>query len=619
MKREGFSAVKIARLSVLVAGLIFLTRCGGGGVGNTIPLPVVTIAPASASVQTGAPLQFSATIVSQMATTITWSVNNIAGGSSTLGTITASGLYTAPAAVPNPATVTVKATSSAETNPFGAAIVTITTPAANATVSIAPVAASTLAGTSVQFTATVTGAANPGVTWYVNGVAGGNSTVGSITSSGLYQAPSAVPSPATVVVTATSQADTSQSASTPVMLTASDTAPLFVSFGPNGNTDNAETDVYNGLFTTVTICLPNTPDCQIIPNVLVDTSSVGLRILNSVLTSVPAIDLGTIMDTSGNQVMECVQFPDTSYAWGPALVAGVSIGGETAPSVPIQVIGDTTAEVPAANCLTLGSGPSLDTVEALGANGILGIGTSVQDCGPNCAAGQTFSGYPYYVCPKNVCQTTPLPIVQQVANPVAFFATDNNGEQIQLPSISAAGAPSLPFVNPDGSGFLPAGQLIFGIGTQSNNALANATVYALDSSGNFPQVIYNGVTYNSGGSLDSTAGSLYLSNPATLGVPVCSDNPYYCPSSTTPISLTINGGNGSSSILALNIANADSLFSTNPTFSAFNDLARESTSGLLTDQFDLGLPVFFGRTVFVGIAGTTAASNANAPNGYFAF
>ena len=99
-------------------------------------------------------------------------------------------------------------------------------------------------------------------------------------------------------------------------------------------------------------------------------------------------------------MQECVQFGDTSYAWGPVLFADVVIGGETATSVPIQVIGDTTFTVPAASCLTLGPGPSLDTVAALGANGILGVGNAIQDCGPNCAAGQTFSGYPYYVCPE---------------------------------------------------------------------------------------------------------------------------------------------------------------------------------------------------------------------------
>jgi hypothetical protein len=421
------------------------------------------------------------------------------------------------------------------------------------------------------------------------------------------------------VVTATSQASTSDSASTTVTLTSSNTAPLFVNFGLNGNTGNPNTAHYNGLFTTIKVCLPGTPICQIIPDILVDTSSVGLRVLDSALTIVPATELGTVKDSSGNQVEECVQFPDTSYTWGPVVVADVVLGGETASAVHMQVMGDTTFPVPYSSCLSLGSGPSLDTVAALGANGILGIGNSLQDCGLNCAGGQTFSAYPYYVCPNYVCQAAPLPVVQQVANPVAFFTKDNNGVEIILPAISSVGAPALPYANADGTGLIPAGQLIFGVGTEPNNGLGSATLYALDTNGNFPQVVFDGFTYSSGGSLNTAANALYLANPLALGILNCADNPYYCPGSTTPISLTTYGANGASGTVVLNIANADLLFADNPDFSAFNNLAQESISGLSTDYFELGLPFFFGRNVFVGIAGTTVPNSASAPNGYVAF
>jgi hypothetical protein len=608
-----------AGLLLSIASAMFLASCGSGGTPPNIPLPVVTVSPVSASIPAGSQLQFAATVVSPTSTTITWAVNGIEGGNSTVGTISTSGLYTAPATVPSPATITVKAISSAETNPFGAAIVTVTAPAGNATVAVAPTDTLTPVGTPLQFTATVTGTDNPAVTWYVNGTAGGNATVGTISPSGLYQAPTALPNPATVVVTAISQADTSQSASTPLILTDSNTAPLYVNFGPNGNAGNASTNHYNGLFTTISVCLPDTPQCQIIPNILVDTSSIGLRLLNSALTTVPANEFGTVSDSDGNHVQECVQFPDTSYVWGPVLIADVLVSGQKAPSVPIQVLGVTTFPVPLASCLTLGAGPSLNSVAALGANGILGVGNSIQDCGPNCAAGQTFSAYPYYVCPLNVCRPAFVPVVQQVANPVAFFSRDNNGVQITLPSIPAAGAPSLPFVNADGSGLLPAGQLVFGVGTESNNALGSATLYSLDTNGNFPQVVYNSVTYDSGGSIDTSATANFLSNPVTLGIQNCLDNPFYCPGSPIPVSLTTNGANGATGTVTVNIENADTLFTDNPDFSAFNNLARESLTGSGPDQFVLGLPFFYGRTVFVGIAGTTIPNNVSAPNGYFAF
>ena len=515
--------------------------------------------------------------------------------------------------------MTIKAVSSAETNPAGSAILAITVPVVNAAVSVSPTDASMLAGTTVQFVATVTGTSNTAVSWSVNGVAGGSSTVGTISAAGLYTAPAAAPSSPTVAVTATSQANTSDFASTTVTLTASNSAPLFVNFGLNGNTGNPNTTNYNGLFTVVKVCLPGTETCQTIPDVLVDTHSVGLRVLNSVLTTVPATELGTVKDSAGNRVQECVQFPDTSYVWGPVLIADVAIAGETAASVPIQVIGDTTFTVPATNCLSSGAGPSLDTVAALGANGILGVGNTVQDCGPNCSAGQTFSGYPYYVCPNNVCQPAYLPVAQQVANPVAFFAKDNNGVMMVLPSISAAGAPSLPYTNAAGTSTVPAGLLIFGIGTESNNALGSATLYATDVNGNFAKVVYKGVTYTSGGFLDSSSNALYVSDPLTLGILDCADNPYYCPSSTTPISITNYGTNGTSGTVTLNIASADTLFGNNPGYAAFNNLAGDSGTGFATDYFDLGLPFFFGRTVFVGIAGTTVPNKASAPNGYFAY
>ena len=71
-----------------------------------------------------------------------------------------------------------------------------------------------------QFTATVTGVSNTAVNWSVAGVAGGNSTVGTISTAGVYTAPSSVPSPATVSVSATAQADPSKSGAASVTVVA---------------------------------------------------------------------------------------------------------------------------------------------------------------------------------------------------------------------------------------------------------------------------------------------------------------------------------------------------------------------------------------------------------------
>jgi hypothetical protein len=69
-----------------------------------------------------------------------------------------------------------------------------------------------------QFTATVTGQSNNAVTWEVNGTAGGTSTAGTIDNTGLYTAPSAIPNPSTVSVTAVSQADSTQSGNAAVTI-----------------------------------------------------------------------------------------------------------------------------------------------------------------------------------------------------------------------------------------------------------------------------------------------------------------------------------------------------------------------------------------------------------------
>ena len=82
---------------------------------------------------------------------------------------------------------------------------------AGISVAVFPSATSVVVTQTVPFNATVTGTTNTAVNWEVAGVAGGNSTVGTITTAGLYTAPITLPNPSTVVVTAVSQADTTKS------------------------------------------------------------------------------------------------------------------------------------------------------------------------------------------------------------------------------------------------------------------------------------------------------------------------------------------------------------------------------------------------------------------------
>ena len=87
------------------------------------------------------------------------------------------------------------------------------------TVTVNPTNASVLLGNQVTFTATVTNTSDTAVSWSINGVPGGNATLGTITSAGVYTAPVDMPSPATVQVTATSHADATKSAAATLAIT----------------------------------------------------------------------------------------------------------------------------------------------------------------------------------------------------------------------------------------------------------------------------------------------------------------------------------------------------------------------------------------------------------------
>jgi len=187
---------------------------------NTLgcPKPVsVAINPTSASLEAGGATEtFTAVISNSLDSTVTWWVNGVSGGNSAVGTISAGGVYTPPSAVPSPATVTVTVISHADSTKSASAQVTLTPPI---TVAVNPASASVAVAGTQMFTANVANSPNTAVSWQVNGVAGGNTTVGTIASSGMYTAPMTVPSPATVTITAVSAADTNRTGTTQVTIT----------------------------------------------------------------------------------------------------------------------------------------------------------------------------------------------------------------------------------------------------------------------------------------------------------------------------------------------------------------------------------------------------------------
>jgi len=371
-----------------------------------------------------------------------------------------------------------------------------------------------------------------------------------------------------------------------------------VSKGPAGN-------AVNGIFTSVTICQPGSSVCQTIPNVLVDSGTVGLRLLSSAVTlPLPAVTV------DGNALQECVSFADGSYVWGPVMSATIQLAGERAGSVPIQLIDSSSpTQYPIPNACTSAGGFDLNTVAALGANGLLGIGVFQQDCGVNC----TTSARPnlYYHCFGSGCLGATVPLGSQLQNPVWMFPQDNNGVLISLPPIPAGG---IRFAS---------GQLIFGIGTQTNNGLGGAQVYTTDPNGNFTTT-YHGVAYPRS-YIDSGSDAYYFLNFTRTGMGECTNNPgWYCPilpalNYLPTFTVTNAGQNGTSGQVTFTIHNADALFSAGGGVNAaFSNIGASSGSSMSrSDYFDFGVPFFYGRNVFVGIENMTGPNGVAGP--YWAY
>jgi Protein of unknown function (DUF3443) len=390
---------------------------------------------------------------------------------------------------------------------------------------------------------------------------------------------------------------------------AANVVSMVVDCGPSSicSSSNAAVDE---AFVTVTVCPPgSTTNCQTFDHIQVDTQSYGLRILADA-TDTNGSTLSTtyyppeIETTHNLPLAECTVFAD-GYSWGPVVIADVQISGESASGVPIQIIGDMNAPystIPA-DCSSSGASAE-DTVSSFGANGILGVGVFVADCGTGCQTGAYSPTY-YYVCSSGTCADSTVEQSQQVSNPVPSFQSDNNGVIVELPSIPSTGASTA------------TGALVFGIDTEGNNGLGAATVFQADPGIGTITTDYNGQTLSSS-LLDSGSNGLYF---ADSSITQCTGQlaGFYCPNPALSLSATISGASGSpsgtSSTVDFSVGDAATL---NGNFAAFDNLAGPLSSGLSSGGgvFDWGLPFFFGRDVYVAIDGANTSAGAGP---YFAF
>ena len=359
------------------------------------------------------------------------------------------------------------------------------------------------------------------------------------------------------------------------------TTALVVDSGPAG-----VTGAINHAYVTVRVCVPGSQtQCADIDHVLLDTGSWGLRLVRSVLTA-HGVTLSAETDAQGQAIEECVTFGG-GQTWGPVAPADVSLAGESAAKLPVQVMDDTSAGAPPpATCGA--NGTLINGVSGFNANGVLGVGVFVQDCGAGCVNAASPAPIYYGCTTAGVCTAENVALANQVTNPVAMFAADNNGLIVNLPNLQNA--------NGDLS---VQGEVVFGIGTQTDNALPTAstlTVLGTDANGDFTAT-YNGATTSQPALIDSGA-DMYSFNDPTIAV--CASGPfvgYYCPAVAPQSVFAVNTGVGvNNATNTVNFAIADpNSFVANAT--AFVNLG----GGGGATHFTWGMPFFYGRKIYVGI------------------
>lgn len=198
----------LRRQLVAAATVLTLVACGGTadpGTGADPGTVAVTVTPPSAQLRPSAAQPFVAAVTGAANLSVQWQVVEANGG-----TIDATGQYTAPSST---GTFHVVATSLADGTKSATATVTVTSAPLVVTVSMSPQTKSVSSDGTVQFTATIGGTSDTRVTWSVTE----GSTGGTISASGLYQAPS---STGTFHVVAASVADGTKTATATVTVTA---------------------------------------------------------------------------------------------------------------------------------------------------------------------------------------------------------------------------------------------------------------------------------------------------------------------------------------------------------------------------------------------------------------
>jgi len=334
----------------------------------------ITISPGYTTVGVNGTIQYTATVTGLTNTAVTWSVNSIKGGSSTYGTITSGGLYTAPAKVPTVGTTVSALGSDKKTS---AVVYVAVEPAGPSITSISPSPIPT-----GSYTATLTGAGfvsgamarNPGVnlsTTFVNSttlkVSGYQGTAGATTFQVMN--PGTLWGPSFIVHFVASGPPPAQTISPTSATVKLDATQQFTSSGATSWTASAGTISSSGLYTAPST-MPSSSSVTVTATGPGGKASatVTLQVLNPQTISPVTVSLnlgGTQQFTSAG-----------ATAWTATYGSVTSTGNYTAPSAMSSTGTDSvTATGPNGTATaTVTLIPPTPVITAVGANGQLPLG-----------------------------------------------------------------------------------------------------------------------------------------------------------------------------------------------------------------------------------------------------
>ncbi|MGA2434601.1 MAG: DUF2341 domain-containing protein [Bryobacteraceae bacterium] len=200
-----------------------------------LPAVTISITPPSITLGPSQAQEFSAAVLGAWNTGVTWTVSP-----ANMGTISSTGIYTAPNVVSSSSNVTITATSVVDATVSASATVTLAPIVAGAPISVTPSAVTLSASQIQQFQALINGNASTAVTWSI-----GPTDPGTINSAGLYAAPADISFPQTATVTAITVGGSNQSAIATITLTPSTATgyqyrrPIVIDHTKVPNTDQA--------------------------------------------------------------------------------------------------------------------------------------------------------------------------------------------------------------------------------------------------------------------------------------------------------------------------------------------------------------------------------------------